>query len=72
MIMAQDHLQGPGGDAFLDTGNGKGVAQHMRRYRPSDAGPVSHPLYDPLNGSDAKAEAIIKTKMIFDERLDSV
>lgn len=61
--MSEQALQGWERDAFLHSGNSKGVPQHMRAHRAVDAGFVGKPFEDALNGAGGHADGVMDGKV---------
>lgn len=57
--MPKEHLQIPGIEAFLNTGRGEGMAQHMGGNLLGNAGAVRNTPDDLLDSPDAVAEGVV-------------
>ncbi len=67
--MPEESLQRRQRNISLHSGDGKGMAQDVWRYRPTDTRPVCHALDDALNGAVAHPERIVQRKVPLDEGL---
>ncbi|MCZ6773749.1 MAG: hypothetical protein O7G83_17455 [Proteobacteria bacterium] len=67
--MSEKPLQRRQRDVSLHGGDGEGVPQDVRRYRPADTRPVRNALDDALYGAIAHPERIVQRKVPLDEGL---
>lgn len=69
--MAQQGLEGPGGNPFLNAIHGGGVPEHMRGDRLGDIGPVGRPFHDALDRAFVNADGIVHGEMMLQECADA-
>jgi hypothetical protein len=69
-VMAQQPLQSQKGDAFVHSGDRKGMLPHMRRHQLTHTSTVSYPFEHPLVCTGCRANSVMDRKMMFDEWLD--
>jgi hypothetical protein len=62
-VMAKEALRCRQGEAFLDGGNGEGVAEHMRGNAVADLITVGYGGDEALDGAGGDAEAVVDRKV---------
>jgi hypothetical protein len=69
--MTQNSLYRCQRNAFLEGQGGKGMPQHVGRYRLSDVGAIGHTLDDFLHLPGADEPGVMKSKIRFQQGLDA-
>ena len=66
------HSKGGERDAFLNSGNGKGVTEHMWGYGTGNTGTVGKAFNEPLDRPRRHADGVMQSKVAMDEWLDTL
>jgi len=70
--VSEQALQGWERDAFLHSGNSKGVSEHMRGHRAVDVGFVRKAFEDALNSAGGHADGVMDSKVPVNQRAYSI